>query len=226
MSINLTKNLISYYKLDEVSGNAIDVVGGYTLTNTGTMTYGAAKIRNGAVTATGKYLSGNSIDPDSYNSGLSISFWYKFVPASTAYDFVGWGQAGSWGGVSVYYEVTSGKIWFRFGIGSNNDHNSGIAAANGVWTHVVITHAGSGANKDIIYINGVAASFTGGTLANSNATFSIGLNIVAGTVVLAGSVDEVGIWGRVLTATEVKELYSNGGANQYPFASGKMVNFM
>ncbi len=44
----ITNNLISYYKLDESSGNATDRFGGNTLTNTST-TYSTGKINNGAV---------------------------------------------------------------------------------------------------------------------------------------------------------------------------------
>ena len=45
----LTDNLVSYWKLDESSGNAADSVGSNTLTNTGTATYAAGKINNGVV---------------------------------------------------------------------------------------------------------------------------------------------------------------------------------
>ena len=170
MATTLLTSLISYYKLDETSGDATDVVGGYTLTNTGTMPYSAAKIRNGMAPAAGKYLSGSSIDPDSYNDGLSISLWASFVPggAGTATDLITFAQAASWGGVGIYYELPSTNIWFRFGKGSSGaDHNSGFHPSNNVWFHVVITHSGAGANKDIIYINGSPTSFTGYTLANN-----------------------------------------------------------
>ena len=76
----LTDNLVSYYKLDESSGNAADSVGSNTLTNTGTMTYGTGKINNGAVIESGKYLS----IADASQSGLditgnmSINLWANF----------------------------------------------------------------------------------------------------------------------------------------------------
>jgi hypothetical protein len=41
----LTDNLVAYYKLDESSGNAADIVNSITLTNTST-TYGTGKINN------------------------------------------------------------------------------------------------------------------------------------------------------------------------------------
>jgi len=43
-----TRGLVSYWKLDEQSGNAIDSVSGNTLTNN-SVTYGDGKIGNGAV---------------------------------------------------------------------------------------------------------------------------------------------------------------------------------
>ena len=42
----LQDNLLSYWKLDEYTGNASDIAGGKTLTNT-SGTYGSGKINNG-----------------------------------------------------------------------------------------------------------------------------------------------------------------------------------
>src|SRR6202035_2479657 len=35
-----------------------------------------------------------------------------------------------------------------------------------------------------------------------------------------GDIDEVSIWNRALTSTEVSDLYNSGGGLQYPFAGG------
>jgi hypothetical protein len=41
-----------------------------------------------------------------------------------------------------------------------------------------------------------------------------------------GDIDEVGIWSRVLTSTEVTQLYNGGAGLQYPFTNGNNRNFL
>lgn len=52
----LTDNLVSYWKLDESSGNASDSVGSNTLTNNGTAGYASGKINNAVDFGTGDNL--------------------------------------------------------------------------------------------------------------------------------------------------------------------------
>lgn len=46
--MSLSTNLISYWKLDETSGNAVDSVGSNTLTNNNSVSFSTALINNGA----------------------------------------------------------------------------------------------------------------------------------------------------------------------------------
>ncbi|MDA3803017.1 MAG: hypothetical protein PF488_03985 [Patescibacteria group bacterium] len=66
--MSLLTDLVSYYKLDESSGNAADSVGSNTGVMSGTYSYGAGKINNALTMASGSYLKA------SISSGLSGSF--------------------------------------------------------------------------------------------------------------------------------------------------------
>ena len=74
--MSLTTNLVSYWKLDESSGNAADSVGSNTLTNTGTATYGTGKINNGIVlNGSSQYAVNTSLSSSISNSSYSVSAW-------------------------------------------------------------------------------------------------------------------------------------------------------
>jgi len=82
---------------------------------------------------------------------------------------------------------------------------SANAVVAGQWYHIAVVREGSTAR---LYVNGVqAAQATGvGAIPASINPFWIGERVGAQTFPLNGLVDEVGIWGRALTATEVATL--------------------
>ena len=220
----LTDNILAYYKFDESSGNPVDTIGSYNLTNNGSTGYSTAKINNGidfGTSNSSKYLSATLFDPDSYNSGLSFAFWIKFntTPAADN-DVFSFTDAG-WGGCFARFR-SSNVVDFRFGNGVSSDGgttsytgSSGVFNA-GNWLHIAMVH---NATSNTYYINGVqVAQRTTGTitLANNGTGFNIGRNI-AGVNYTNAVMDEFGIWSRALTADEVSELYNSGAGLQYPF---------
>ena len=58
---------------------------------------------------------------------------------------------------------------------------------------------------------------------NNNRSLMIGRRDNATPNYFNGNIDEVAIWGRVLTPTEVSTLYNNGKGLSYPFASDSSV---
>lgn len=237
--MSLLTNLISYWKLDESSGNAADSNSTNTLTNNNTTAYVAGKINNGSnpAPATGASAQGLTI-VNASQSGLnitgdmSISCWWK--PTSLTDN----GLAGKWGapGARSYLlyqnsDATSTVSFYVSDDGSNivsgDWSNAGITVGN--WFHLVATWKAS-TSKANLYINGVAQAekTTTGITSIISTTNDFMIGRVVGAVDARsgdGIVDEVGIWSRVLTAAEALSLYNNGNGLPYPLTTSSS-NFL
>lgn len=211
----LTDNLLAYYKLDESSGNATDSSGnGNTLTNNGTVTYGTGKINNGAINGgtNTKYLAASS--SISYASGTdrTWNFWYNAT------------------GFTNYLldnldSVDGGKRLIMYGGGDSQIHmfangNEVLSGVLSTSTWYMYTVTKSGTTYEL-FVNGTskgttvvgALSYTGDffILLNGGPTGGAGAN---------GTIDETGVWSRVLTGTEITDLYAGGSGLAYPFGGG------
>lgn len=224
----LTDNLVSYWKLDESSGNATDSVGSNTLTNNNSTAFATGKINNGAdfEVSSSNYLSIADNASLSITGGLSISFWWK-PESHVAFTwllgkYVISGNQRSYG---IYWD--SGTLSF---IKSTNgtaiqqvDYT--FTPSDGTWYHFVCTYdtGGNGA----IYLNGasVATSSSMSTaIFDGTAPFWIGG--ANNDPDVDGIIDEVGIWSRALVAGEVASLYNSGSGSQYPFSGGNFLAFL
>ncbi len=89
---------------------------------------------------------------------------------------------------------------------SDMDSGDGNELPTGDWKHVVMTHDGV---KDHIYMDGVqvAEKNVAGTLNSTTYAFGMGYNVVDGGNFFDGSLDEVQIYNRALSAAEVLALY-------------------
>ena len=232
----LTDNLISYWKLDESSGNASDSVGSNTLTNTN-VTYATGKINNGAVFNAG---TDNLAIADATQVGLDItgnlsfSCWIKHtsVPSSGVAQWYlnKFGASGNYG-YRLYLYNNAGTLGLWFDCSANGTTNTGSTVnwtpSTDTWYHVIIVYTAA-SGSCAYYINGSQQGSTQTGLAtsifNSNAPFALGsLN---GSQALNGVIDEAGIWSRALSASEITELYNGGAGLTYPFASANTANFL
>lgn len=213
----LTDNIVAYYKLDESSGNAADSVGSNTLTNS-SVTYASAKINNGAVfNGSAKYDSVTGTFPASGN--FSMSFWYYGNAASGLI-------AGDWtiAKRNIFVNMTSNSIALYRGDGGTNQSaapTTSTTIANNTWTHVVFTQSGT---TGTVYLNGVSnatsnLTYTGGASTTNTVNFGY-YNNGAPSAYITATLDEIGIWSRELTSTEVTSLYNSGAGLQYPFSGG------
>jgi len=197
---NILTGLQSYYKFDETSGNVKDETG----SNPGTISTGITRTIgkiNGAY-----YFDSNS---DYINlsklitlKNATYSFWIKILSISTDLLIMGNDQ---------YYS--------RIFIGSNNNlkletNTNGQEYAfynsfsTGLWYHIALVRDN---NTVTFYRNGI--NIGSSTISNSNSlTLSqIGFNGRS----FRGTIDEVGIWNRPLTPTEVSVVFNSS----YPFSS-------
>ena len=214
----LTDNLISYWKLDEASGNAVDSepTNPNTMVNQNTMPYGAGKINNAAnpVKTGNKHLKIANADQTGLDitGDLSVSFWIKTSETGHYVIFFTDGSSGVGYGVGIgVASCSAGKIsafggqnWFCNASANRIDDNA--------WHHVVMTISGT---TLIVYLDGVS---DGGGTTGSGLSHT-GDRKIGGAVTTSidALIDEVGIWSRALSASEITSLYNGGAGLQYPF---------
>jgi len=206
----LADNLVSYWKLDESSGNASDSVGSNTLTNT-SATYSAGKINNGAV------FNGSSSKLNATISGTStftISCWIKPDNVTTE-QYIATRRNTSNNANYGLTILTTGKVRMNSYNGSTSgEFDSSTTLSTGTYYHIVAVFNGS---SSILYING--SSDATGTVQThtSGSDFFVGANSTLSYY--DGMTDEVGIWSRALSSTEVTSLYNSGNGISYSFAA-------
>lgn len=220
----LTDQLISFWKLNESSGNAADSVGTKTLTNTGSVAYSTGIYGNAAVfDGTAKYLN-NAAEPGIANGAWTISAWVKFsaLPSGQNFFVVSIGDAVHNLTYNVYYREDGSK---RLRVERVRD---GVAVATaeevvtlstGTWYFLTATFDGTNL---ILYRNA-------SNVASTTQSGDGGSGTTAGTVIGATtgltqyatmSVDAVGVWTRAISSGEVTTLYNAGvgtSAIEYPF---------
>ena len=128
---------------------------------------------------------------------------------------------GNFEGYVLIKNQISGQDCFTFGIASVDGYqvsaNSTTMPQVGVWYHVVGTYdAGTGYSS--IYVNGVqeASTYAGFPLDYGTRPIFIGTTGEAYDAPLGGTVDEVSIYNRALTAAEIQSLYNAGSAGKCP----------
>lgn len=215
-----TSGLVSYYKLE----NTTDLIGSNTLTNTGSVTFTAGKIDNGANLGTSnsskKLSTGNDLG---ITGDYSISFWAKIltVPGSgTIYYLAVFGDAGRHIEHAVAYGNSAGtkRIYTHVWEGGVTDtdtsfYNVDLGTADFyhfVWTYKDSTKAG------ILYLNGTnraSGTFANGTTGGAD-NFELGYSFRFLGGWASAHIDEVGVWNRELTSTEASDLYNSGSGIQ------------
>jgi hypothetical protein len=222
--MSLAIDLISHWKLDEASGDAVDSHGSNTLTETsGTIGTAAGKIGNARDFESGDTELFSRADNASLSTGnidFTFSAWVNFESLAANGALISkWDLAGNVREYAVIFEAG----FLKFLVSSAGTDTIAVSAVSlgapsvGVWYFVVAWHdAGSSIN---IQVNNGAvdtlAHLTG--VIDSTASFCLGsLNEFAGYY-LDGLLDEVSFWKRVLTPAERTNLYNSGAGLAYPF---------
>lgn len=222
----LGDNITNYWAFNESSGNAADSVGSATLTNTGTATYTTGKIGNsGTTNGTSQYFTKGSHLTSIEGGSYTISFWFKRHTTIGDNDQLlsqdVLGSRGMW----VRYG-TSGINWLQFFGADTGSIDSG-AVSNDTWYHLALVYEsiGAGTSKMTMYLNGssVGTPLTnvGSSPNTTTASFMTQAWAVSGTVAdyLDGQIDELGVWNRALSSSEVTALYNGGSGFAYPFST-------
>lgn len=168
-----------------------------------------------------------SADPvlDNLQSGqFTIAGWFQVNNFFTPFvPFTFW--AGSSWEVCL---ASGGTLTFKV-MDASGSSGTTVSTASGVnqgWNFVAITYDPV-ALSIAIWLNGISATVSLNALAEvgpSGAPFVPGFQFgVSGVTFIPRSpfsLDQTGVWGRVLTATELGELYNGGLGNTYPFTGG------
>ena len=216
----LLTGLLAYWNLDTTSW--LDSSGNdYTLTNSDSVTLGTGIISNGADagSAVGQ-LSRNTI----LTQPFTVSLWVKcndfngqteqgfpfFVDMPFGFQFfANNGDQGLDGSVDcVTWDENENAVKVNSSSTSLNDNN---------WHHYVAIMDGS---NIYFYVDGTSQGST--SYSSHGSPFgSGGLRMPGydGDFLPTGNfiLDEVGIWGRVLSAPEIASLYNAGAGKTYPF---------
>src|SRR5271157_1942489 len=231
-------SLVSYYKLDETSGNTVyDATGnnngiivgsGYVLGQTGIITNDTAYNFLG----TNSYVSITTIPIVNFGSGnFTITSWVKTNTSSVVnQQFIGQSSTNL---LTPYFGFTlrsynfqnsnnpSGAIDFHINtMYTDADIISMVPINDDSWHFLVgekINNATG--NFTVLYLDG---NLIGATIINgitgpaiesyNNNIFAIGGNAGSSTgpIFFYGTIDEVGIWNRSLSSSEIQQLYNSG----------------
>ena len=228
---NLADDLISYYSFNNENGE--DSLNNFTLSNNVDypVTFIDGMNGKGAISNNTYGILENDtfIDVDDYNDGLSFSMWvyiddwtHCHIDASPNFGcaFYHIPESGAWGGYTLEISNT-GKLLASFGNGvtSNGGRYSNIFQFSKYqWYHVVSIH--NGTNSKVYVDNVKKLDVTSGNLANNDVRFEVFGSYSGGYVTSKyGSwiEDELAVWGKALTETEIENLYNDGDGLVYPF---------
>jgi len=218
----LSNGLVGYWKMDEGSANTC--TGGVN-DNCDSSGNGNDGAWNGnATSAAGKYGNGVTFDGtgDYINVGggdnsildipgaITITTWIKPTAAAlSSYHQIMGNANGSTSQYGLY--LFNGKLFYAISSsGSYEDYDSSVTLVADTWYHIVATNTGSDTVQ--IYINGTAYTPTkSGSVTTPTSGFtttSFGRNGNVDSEYFAGIIDEARIYNRVLSSSEVSQLYN------------------
>jgi len=228
----LLNGILLYWKLDETSGSVVyDSVG----SNNGNIYNNTYPSVNGKINGCFDWTNiAGRIDMDSSffdnvlknKTAITWSIWFLYEGST---DYSGNGKIGGWGTTVDYAgffaDLQNSKAIRLIARTSGTTAQGNVTSSTlfnlGVWNHVVYM-ADITAGIIRIYLDGnKIAEQTGITFANASFQQGYGCKIgkrydnhASGFI---GKLDELGIWGRVLTEVEILELYNGGSGKSHPF---------
>lgn len=218
-------NLVSYWSLDEASGNALDAKGTNTLTDHNTVGSTTGVVSGARSFGSPKYFShaDNADLSLGTDTPFSFAFWAKSPSDSSSCGLITKAVSGpdSSAGYVLWIDTSPGWLEFVVGNGSSSAVVSGdtnftfVNPPFDVWHFVVAWHDPSGDTINFQIDDGTVrtTSWSGGTQ-DEGGEFQLG-NFSSWTFPWKGSMDEVGFWKKALSATERTWLYNSGSGRSY-----------
>jgi hypothetical protein len=216
----LTKNLVAWYRFED--GDARDYTAtlnatfadstAYDGTVTGAThntTGGVTDFKNGSssgvfeFTGSGEIIDNTSISNVTGGASKSLTYWVNHDNLSTGAHQVNLGDRVVDGEVFGTYNQSGDLSFLAYGAGF--DYDTGInLSADGNWDHIAVTYDGSTVNT---YFNGSLTPTTGKSRSlNTQAGIQIGGGPEFSS--LDGSIDDVRVYSKELSGTEVNDIYN------------------
>lgn len=222
----ITDGLVSYYKLDESTGSTLDSHGTNHGLKAGSVAQGITGIINTAYSFSGVADFNSIVALPAFSLGsVSLTCWASsiYAPGTSRQDIVN----NSEDSCSLRWEHAAGPaIIIRTAGGYTTVERAGTLTAN-TWHHFGATY-----DNDILklYLDGsLVGSSTAptGSIVQATSAWNLGKH-PANVNYFRGRIDEVGFWNRVLTLSEIQELYNNGSGLAYPFSGAvpPAINFI
>jgi Concanavalin A-like lectin/glucanases superfamily/PEP-CTERM motif len=215
--------VISYYSMNETSGDLADSAGGVTMTpqDAAAFTYGAPSVPAGtygaitltpaqaaafrtAITGNGASTFRNMTSGNPLNSlaaPLTVMAWIN-PTALVGIQRVISGSGGDGNGWGYGILGSGNQRYTTYGV-TDYDQQAGATVQPGAWQHVAVTFTGTSAD---IYLNGnLVNTRTGGNFAaNTNEVFALfGQGNAGATERFTGTIDEVRVYGGILTQAQI-----------------------
>ena len=141
-------------------------------------------------------------------AAMTISYWVHYQGGETsAIVALGASSGQSWSS----YLGSTGGINYADGCGDNGGSGGvgGTEAYHNAWHHVVMTTAGVGQAFSVYVDGNLHGSSQGETGGGCNSSsLHLGVDIWGAPEYMIGSIDDFGIWGRILSSTEIQALYA------------------
>lgn len=222
-------NLTHYYSADNT---AIDSKGSIHGTLVNGATYSTGKINAGfGLDGVNDYVNVGNLFGFDGTTPFSISFIFKLNANIDNYSIkylVGnqTRTAFPTNGTGVYLYTGDGGATNRLGFAMANNGNRLVVyiknnLAINTFYHCVVSYNGNGLNSGLnTYINGVSEKLSVFSdsltlpISSSNQLSTFGSTLGTSDF-FNGVIDEVGVWDRALSATDVTELYNGGAGKQY-----------
>ena len=213
-----TNGLVGYWNFDEGSGTVVadSSVSGNNGTINGT-TWTTGKVGSGALSFDGvnDFVLGPNISSLFTNQEATFSAWVKKTEHTGSVN----SETGSWyfneaEGNSSHYPYTDGTIYDGSFKTTRTTVGAGIITDRTQWHMVTITRK-AGANGWNFYQNGqLVTSADGGTWEMAT-NWAVGKSFNS-SVFFKGSIDDVRIYNRVLSASEILDVYNDIGVPATP----------
>lgn len=228
---SLLVNLVSYYKCDENAANT--TVDDVENTNEGTSSTNTSNLSVAGMINTGfEFVSANSeavdVGATAFNfartQAFSVSLWAKFTTnnaqvwigniGNLSHNTDGWCVFVANG--LIYYQMNNGNAYQNneLQLSTTNAYNSGA------WKHIVVTCSGSGTAAGVtFYVNGssVAKNVADSDNLSGSLTYATNGHFGGchGGVYADVIFDEIGVWDKCLSSTDVTNLYNAGAGLAY-----------